>query len=117
MKKLVTIVLALVVSFLTNVKGADMEGAGTYNEPTGGIAIIRKADDAKKESGPLRFKLTNGTTPGEWACMLGKDSDGNGSFVFSEGPFKGQEYKAEKNAKGKWVLTEQGGRKTVWTQQ
>ena len=122
MKKLATIVLALVVSVVTNVIGADNAppAAGTYKEPTGGIAIIRKADDAKKESGPLRFKLTNGTTPGEWGCMIGgelTEDPADDKFVFMEGPFKGQTYKVVKNAQGKFELHEQGGRKTVWTQQ
>ncbi len=116
MNKLVTIVLALFVSCLTNVKAGANDAqlfakiAGDYTEPTGGAAKIRKSDDAKKESGPLRFVLSKSNTPGDWGC-----STGDADFTFMEGPFKGQTYKVVDGKDGKVELHEQGGRKTVWT--
>ena len=105
MNKLATIILALVVSFVTNVKADDDYFVAKYTEPTGGKAELR----ASKDKG-FRWLLLNGTTQGEWKCkMVDKD------ITFLEGPFKGQTYKATKNADGKAELHEQGGRKTVWT--
>ena len=104
MNKLLTIVMALVFSVVTNVKAED-HLVLKYTEPTGGKAEIRES----KEKG-LRFLLLNGSTPGEWKIKMV-----NNDITFLEGPFKGQTYKATKNADGKSELHEQGGRKTVWT--
>ena len=129
MKKLVTIVLALVVSFFTNVKAEDafsknFEGlAGKYKEPTGGKVELRKSDDAKREAGPWRFILSNSNTPGDWACAPGEDNPGEGkpsvfTITFSEGPFKGSRYIIVRDKDGKVKeLQEEKGRKTVWTRQ
>ena len=116
MKKFVTIVLALVVSFFTNVKAQDVQKVnlspiGKYAEPTGGLAELKKGEGGAE----LRFVLHNGTTPGDWKV---KEMDDKAGFVFLEGPFKDQVYRFSLNAeKTKYKLTEQGGRKTVWTQQ
>jgi hypothetical protein len=94
--------------------------AGSYKEKTGGEVKIRKADDAKKEAGPWRFMLLNGSTPGDWACAQGEDNKGEGKtsvfFIeFSEGPFKGSKYNIVRGKDGKVKeLEEVGGRKTIW---
>jgi len=100
--------MALVFSVFTNVKGADdKEILFKITEPSGGKAELRGAANGTT----FRFVLLNGTTPGEWKCKIEGDD-----FIFLEGPFKDQKYRREfKN--GKFELHEQGGKKTVWTEQ
>jgi hypothetical protein len=110
MNKLATIVLALVVSFITNVKG---EETSNYAEPTGGKAVLTL--NYNNDATAVKFKLVNGTTPGEWKCKLTYEKRQPTEFVFLEGPFKGQKYTVGKDKDGHQTLTEQEGRKTVWT--
>jgi hypothetical protein len=111
MNKLAMIVLALVVSFVTNVKAVDQKTAiGTYSEPTGGKSEIRVSKTAK-----LYFALLNGTTPGEWQIEFTEANGEVDGFVFLEGIFKGQKYLMKDGANGKAEFHEQKGRKTVWT--
>jgi hypothetical protein len=112
MNKLAMIVLALVVSFVTNVKGEDVRSAN-YAEPTGGKAVLTIPD--QKDVTSMNFKLVNGTTPGEWKCKLTLENGKGKEFVFLEGPFKGQKYIFGLDKDGTTTLTEQEGRKTVWT--
>ena len=107
--KFVTIVLALFVSFFTNVKGEIHRPFidGKWTEPTGGIAEVKIADDGKT----LTFALLNGDTPGSWKCKIDLD---NHCFVFLEGPFKDQKYNFVVVSAGVAELHEQGGRKTKW---
>jgi len=106
MNKLVTIVLALVVSVVTSVKGFDKtEVAGKYTEPTGGKAEITIINPTT-----LRFALLNGTTPGEWKCKIEGEN-----FIFLEGPFKDKVYLMEMTGKGEVFLHQEGDGHTVWT--
>jgi hypothetical protein len=106
MNKIATIVLALVVSVVTNAAGFDKTHvAGKYTEKTGGKAEIKIAADHQT----LRFALLNGTTPGGWKCKIEGET-----FIFLEGPFKDQVYLMDITGKGEVFLYEQGGRKTVW---
>jgi len=103
MNKLLTIVMALVFSVVTNVKAED-HLVLKYTEPTGGKAEIRES----KEKG-LRFLLLNGSTPGEWKIKMV-----NNDITFLEGPFKDQKYNFVVVSAGVAELHEQGGRKTKW---
>jgi hypothetical protein len=104
--KIATIVLALVVSVVTNAEGFDKTlVAGKYTEKTGGKAEIKIAKDQQT----LRFALLNGTTPGEWKCKIEGET-----FIFLEGPFKDQVYLVDIAGKGEVFLHQEGGRQTVW---
>lgn len=105
--------LALMMSTMSFAYAGDgFEGlGGNYKEPTGGKMNIYF--NGKK--GHLRFKQTNGPTPGDWEVRQVTEGK-TFSIKFTEGRFKDEVYNIVRDGKGNVKeLRLVGGDKTIWT--